>query len=160
MRSATDLQNSIQASTNGITLAELLAQHPGIAKRTAQRLIAKLIESELVYAQGAGKSRRYFVARTKSNVDVLTDSNDIFPDFIPLFADCQDIQTYIEHAPIARKPVGYQRDFLDSYRPNETWYISESLRHQLHKMGKTADVNEPAGTYSRTILNRLLIDLS
>ncbi|KPA98909.1 Fic family protein [Pseudomonas asplenii] len=27
-------------------------------------------------------------------------------------------------------------------------------------MGKTADLNEPAGTYSRAILNRLLIDLS
>jgi Fic family protein len=27
-------------------------------------------------------------------------------------------------------------------------------------MGKTADVDEPAGTYSRAILNRLLIDLS
>jgi hypothetical protein len=27
-------------------------------------------------------------------------------------------------------------------------------------MGKTIDVDEPAGTYSRAILNRLLIDLS
>jgi Fic family protein len=49
---------------------------------------------------------------------------------------------------------------LDAYRPNETWYLSESLRRQLHKMGRTADVNEPAGTYSRALLNRLLIDLS
>jgi len=56
--------------------------------------------------------------------------------------------------------VGYQRDFLDAYRPNETWYLSESLRRQLHKMGRTADVDAPAGTYSRAILNRLLIDLS
>jgi Fic family protein len=56
--------------------------------------------------------------------------------------------------------VGYQRDFLDAYRPNKTWYLSESLRRQLHRMGKTADVAEPAGTYSRAILNRLLVDLS
>ena len=34
------------------------------------------------------------------------------------------------------------------------------MRRQLHKMGKTTDINEPAGTYSRAILNRLLIDLS
>jgi Fic family protein len=31
---------------------------------------------------------------------------------------------------------------------------------QLHKMERTAPVNAPAGTYSRAILNRLLIDLS
>jgi len=62
MRSATDLQTSIQESDNGTTLAELLAKHPSIARRTAQRLIAKLIESELVNAQGEGRARRYFSA--------------------------------------------------------------------------------------------------
>jgi len=56
--------------------------------------------------------------------------------------------------------VGYQPDFLDAYQPNKTGYLSESLRRQLHKMGKTAKVDVPAGTYSRSILNRLLIDLS
>lgn len=75
-------------------------------------------------------------------------------------ADSQGILAYIDQPPEARKPVGYQRDFLDAYRPNETWYLSTSLRRQLHKMGRTADVDEPAGTYSRAILNRLLIDLS
>lgn len=160
MRSATELQTSIQESDNGITLAELLAQHPGIARRTAQRLIAKLIESELVNAQGEGRARRYFAAGTKATDGELSGSDDIFPDFIPVSADSQDILTYIEQPPIARKPVGYQRDFLDTYRPNETWYLSDSLRSQLHKMGKTTEIDEPAGTYSRAILNRLLIDLS
>ena len=49
--------------------------------------------------------------------------------------DSQDILTYIEQPSIARKPVGYQRDFLDTYRPNETWYLPGLLRRQLHKMG-------------------------
>jgi len=160
MRSATDLQTSIQESDNGITLAELLAQHPGIARRTAQRLIANLIESELVYAQGEGRARRYFAAATKATDDELTGSDDIFPDFIPVSADSQDILTYIEQPLVARKPVGYQKDFLDNYRPNETGYLSDSLRRQLHRMGKTTEIDEPAGTYSRAILNRLLIDLS
>ena len=56
--------------------------------------------------------------------------------------------------------MGYQRDFLDAYRPNETWHLSASLRRQLPKMGRTACVDAPAGTSSRAILNRLLIDLS
>jgi len=35
MSSTTDLLNGIQASGNGLTLAELLTEHPGIARRTA-----------------------------------------------------------------------------------------------------------------------------
>lgn len=61
---------------------------------------------------------------------------------------------------MARKPVGYQRDFLDRYEPNRSFYLPLSLRQQLHRLGRTAQLNQPAGTYSRSILNRLLIDLS
>ena len=45
-------------------------------------------------------------------------------------------------------------------RMSRTWYLSESLRRQLRKMGQTGQANTPAGTYSRAILNRLLIDFS
>ena len=160
MQSATNLQTSIQESDNGITLAELLTQHPNVPRRTAQRQIAKLIDSEMITARGKGRARRYYSAVAKPTGKKLSDSDDIFPDFIPVSADSQDILTYIQQPLKARKPVGYQDDFLDTYRPNETWYLSDSLRRQLHKMGKTTEIDEPAGTYSRAILNRLLIDLS
>ena len=158
--STDDLFHSIQASANGLTLAELMTVRPGIARRTAQRLIAKLIQSGKINASGEGRARRYFSTATQFGAGKQTTNGDIFPSGIPLSADSQDILTYIDQPPEARKPVGYQRDFLEAYRPNETWYLSESLRRQLHNMGKTADVAEPAGTYSRAILNRLLIDLS
>ncbi len=160
MSSTTDLLNRIRASQNGLTLAELLTAHPGIARRTAQRVIAKLIESGQVAATGAGRARRYFRADDQSGRGALVTQADAFPPFIPLSADSQDILAYIDRPHAARKPVGYQGDFLEAYRPNETWYLSESLRRQLHNMGRTPDVDEPAGTYSRAILNRLLIDLS
>ena len=160
MASTTDLLNSIRASGNGWTLAELLTAHPAIARRTAQRLIAKLIDSGQVAATGEGRARRYFGAVAQAGSVAQAARADRFPTFIPLSADSQDILAYIDQPAAARKPVGYQRDFLDAYRPNATWYLSESLRRQLHKMGKTTDGDEPAGTYSRAILNRLLIDLS
>ena len=155
-----DLLNSIKMSDNGLTLAELLARHPGIARRTAQRLIADLIGQGQVIAVGEGRARRYFRAGVSVDTRVPAARTDIFPSFIPLSADSEDILAYVDRPVEARKPVGYQRDFLDAYRPNETWYLSESLRRQLHKMGRTADAGAPAGTYSRAILNRLLIDLS
>ena len=160
MTSTTNLLSSIQASGKGLSLAELLSRHPGITRRTAQRFIAKLIKNGQVTAQGEGRARRYFGTDTQTDSAIPSTTTDIFPSFIPLSADSQDILSYIDQSAEARKPVGYQRDFLDAYHPNETWYLSESLRRQLHKMGKTADTDEPAGTYSRAILNRLLIDLS
>lgn len=140
-------------------LAELLAQHPDVARRTAQRWISQLIDGGQVTAIGEGRARRYLAVRTAAIAATATQE-DLFPSHIPLSADSRDIVAYIDQPPEARKPVGYQRDFLDFYRPNVTWYLSESLRRQLQKMGKTAQADAPAGTYSRAILNRLLIDLS
>ncbi|WP_256572532.1 MULTISPECIES: Fic family protein [unclassified Pseudomonas] len=143
-----------------MSLSELLTRHPEIARRTAQRILANLIESSQITAQGEGRARRYFATEHRAETHALNTDTDAFPTFIPLSADSRDILAYINQPTEARKPVGYQRDFLDAYRPNETWYLSESLRRQLHRMGKTADATEPAGTYSRAVLNRLLIDLS
>ena len=151
--------HSIQLSETGLTLAELLAQHPGMARRTLQRLLAKWLESGEIAAQGDARARRYFGAGARSGADN-TPGADVFPSYIPLSADSQDILAYVDQPAQARKPVGYQRDFLDAYQPNKTAYLSASLRSQLHKMGTTADADQAAGTYSRAILNRLLIDLS
>ena len=160
LSSTTDLINRIRAHKIGLTLAELLSQRPDIARRTAQRLIAKLVESGKLKALGQGRARRYFSADTPPDKVTSTTKADVFPSFIPLSADSQDILRYINQPLQARKPVGYQLEFLEAYRPNKTWYLSEPLRRQLHKMGRTTDVDAAAGTYSRAILNRLLIDLS
>ena len=56
--------------------------------------------------------------------------------------------------------VGYNQDFLRSYIPNQTSYLSPSLREELLTTGQVENVIRPAGTYARNILNRLLIDLS
>lgn len=159
MSAITKLLKSIQdPSTGGVTLAELLAQHPGLARRTAQRWLSQLIDAGQVTAIGKGRARRYMVAKTAATASAAEP--DIFPAYIPLSADSRDILAYVDQPLEARKPVGYQRDFLDAYQPNVTGYLSESLRRQLHKMGKTSVIDAPAGTYSREILSRLLIDLS
>lgn len=161
MTAVTELLKSIQQASAGLTLAELLTRHPDVARRTAQRWISQLIEGGQIAAIGDGRARRYLAVRTAAVADSASATElDIFPGYIPLSADSRDIVAYIDQPQQARKPVGYQRDFLDAYRPNATWYLSESLRRQLHKMGKTAQAGAPAGTYSRAILNRLLIDLS
>lgn len=165
---APDLLSLVQSSADGCSMAELMVRVPGMARRTLQRQIGKLVDSGQITARGKGRGRRYFPAEIPSATGTLTVQpaahpavqHGVFPPFIPLSADSQDILAYIDQPLQARKPVAYQRDFLDAYRPNETAYLSEPLRRQLHQMGRTTDLDEPAGTYSRAILNRLLIDLS
>lgn len=59
-----------------------------------------------------------------------------------------------------RIPVGYNREFLDKYRPNKTSYLTRETLAHLNRIGHTSDSEKPAGTYARHILDRLLIDLS
>ena len=159
MSPASDLLKSIQEHPAGLTLVELLARHPGLARRTAQRWISQLITDGRITGIGEGRARRFHAVNAVVRT-VLSTEQDIFPGYIPLSADSRDILAYVDQALEARKPVGYQRDFLDAYQPNKTWYLSESLRRQLRQMGQTGQGNAPAGTYGRAILNRLLIDLS
>ncbi|MCE7057808.1 Fic family protein [Algoriphagus sp. AGSA1] len=56
--------------------------------------------------------------------------------------------------------MGYKRIFLENYRPNIDSYLSNEEKQKLAQCGKTRDSEQPAGTYAREILNRLLIDLS
>ena len=57
--------------------------------------------------------------------------------------------------------MGYQRDFLEAYEPNQSYYLPEALRAELRAVGQSMHMAEmPPGTYARQVLSRLLIDLS
>ena len=56
--------------------------------------------------------------------------------------------------------MGYDRKFLDLYRPNVSFYLTEQDRAHLATVGRQKIAEQPAGTYAKQILNRLLIDLS
>jgi fido (protein-threonine AMPylation protein) len=160
---AAPLLQSIHDAPDGLGLAQLLALHPGVSRRTAQRWLAGWVAGGHIVALGEARARRYVGRARAANVSGANGTEgtaDHFPATIPLSADSRDVLDYVDQPLAARKPVGYQRDFLQAYEPNVTWYLPAPLRRQLHNMGHTAQAGEPAGTYSRAILNRLLIDLS
>jgi hypothetical protein len=80
--------------------------------------------------------------------------------YVPLSPEGEVIRAYVRQPLMHRRPVGYQREFLDKYEPGVTFYLSESVRAQLHEIGRTASGVRPAGTYAREVLGRLLVDLS
>ncbi len=155
MTDTPDLYASLLAHAAGLGLAELETLHPQMARRTLQRRIEALLQAGRIEARGMGRARRYVALTAKP-----AKPRDDWTMLIPLSEDSRDILAYIDQPLMARKPVGYQRDWLDRYEPNHSFYLSLSLRQQLHRLGRTTQLSQPAGTYSRSILNRLLIDLS
>lgn len=141
MSTSYDLLQSLQGAANGLALAEILVLHPDLTRRTAQRLIAAMVASDQVTATGDGRGRRYYARNIRG---ASATHRDDFPKTLPLSTDSQDILAYVRQPLDARKPVAYQRDFLDAYQPNKTWYLTESLRRQLRKMGETGEVDAPA----------------
>jgi hypothetical protein len=71
---------------------------------------------------------------------------------IPLSEAGAAIRDYVRQAPEARKPVGYDRDFLDRYRPNVSFYLTEQERTHLAAVGRPRIAEQPAGTYAKQIL--------
>ena len=159
MTNVNDLQRAIRDAAEGISLSDILTRHPDLPRRTAQRWISQLVANGKISAKGEGRARRYF-ARQDAGHSVSVRTENSYPNYIPVSADSKDILAYIDQPMEARKPVGYQREFLETYEPNKTWYLSAPLRRQLRKMGDTRQTELPAGTYGKVILNRLLIDLS
>ncbi len=134
--------------------------------RTLQRRLALLTDQQRLIAEGQGKGRRYRlpsgnVVVTGSPVNLtLTAYPSRVETYPPISPDAEAIKAAIR-APIQeRHPVGYQREFLNEYQPNVTYYLPEQTRQSLSEMGRSSSEERPAGTYARTIYNRLLIDLS
>lgn len=134
--------------------------------RTLQRRLALLVQQKRLVADGRGKGRRYrlppgdTVIRAKPAELAITAHPAQVEIYPPVSAEAKVIRDAVR-APIQnRQPVGYQRDFLDDYQPNVTFYLSAETRQRLLDMGRPANGERPAGTYARTIYSRLLIDLS
>ena len=156
--------HAMQAFAAGASLAQIsdqLTPHPN--RRSVQRWLAQLIVQGRLRKQGVGRGTRYFlehIVRAPVQVNaqaVLTIRPGI--EF-PLSEEAQSIAAHTAQPLHQRTPVGYNPHFLDSYRPNTTFYLPESTRADLLAAGQAANADAPAGTYARQIASRLLIDLS
>ena len=142
-------------------IEEKLAAPPN--RRTLQRWLNNLITQKRVYREGQGRAIKYRRGKIVSASVQITAKATVSAHaeiLIPLSPEAKDIEVQV-HQPLAlRRPVGYNRDFLDNYRPNKTYYLPTDIRDELLSQGQSVGTNEPAGTYARQIASRLLIDLS
>lgn len=141
---------------DGLTLAEIQERLPiYVERRTLQRRIKNLKDLNQILVSGAGRATRYYPTL---EVAFAQERDDDFSDSISLSLASKEVLSLVSRTQRQRKPVGYNRVFLESYRPNLDSYLRPADIDKLDRLGRTQQEHQPAGTYARQILNRLLID--
>ena len=133
-------------------------------RRTLQYRLKSLVGNKRLIMEGTGSRVRYRLPRHvrvaghgSAGVPTVSARIHVVP---PLSTTGVEIRKYVRQPRAKRHPVGYDGMFLDSYRPNECFYLSQAEREHLGEVGRPVVADQPAGTYARQIRNRLLIDLS
>jgi Fic family protein len=129
-----------------------------IETRTLQRRLDKLKEAGIVATFGKTRSTLYYLTQPSVAQNNVVNEERVIP--IPLSHEGKEVRKAVSGPLTVRRPVGYDRDFLLSYRPNKDSYLTPDDKRKLADLGKTVRLDQPAGTYAKEILQRLLIDLS
>lgn len=130
-------------------ILDYIAGHPGVGREDIRRNVApdlsnptiwralkKLADENKLEITGKGRATGYYLA-----------GSAVIRDFLKTPYN-------------RRKPVSYEKEFLDRYIPDKTFYLAEVERKQLREIGQPRTPSLPAGTYAQRILERLLVDLS
>jgi hypothetical protein len=171
MESLQMIESIIAGHADGIGISPLenaLNQRSDKAlnRRTLQRRLGRLLQDGRINTEGESVALVYkpapqsTVVRGAGTPATASAGTPALGLYVPLSPDGASILDYVRLPLMHRRPVGYQREFLQAYEPGVTYYLPELIRAQLHEMGRTPIGELPAGTYAREILNRLLVDLS
>ncbi len=158
------IEEAVRRHPEGMTAQDIAdALEPAPPRRTLQYRLKSLVNDKRLVMEGRGRWARYIAPRIVAAVGTAggrTEARAESDAQLPLSKAAAKIQDYIRKSPQLRKPVGYQRGFLDAYRPGESFYLTAAEREQLRDVGTPKIAPQPAGTYAKQILGRLLIDLS
>jgi hypothetical protein len=149
------LLNALGQFPNGASIEDIVSRSGlKLNIRTLQRRLNDLRISGFITTTGQTRGLRYHLASQNKSENGGGLTNILLSD------SAHEILTIVQKPVQQRASVGYNRSFLEKYQPNITNYLSPTELQKLAALGNTARLNEPAGTYAKEILNRLLIDLS
>ena len=160
------IEEAVRRHPDGMTARQIAdALEDGPAHRTLQYRLKSLVDSKRLVMAGVGRGARYHLPRAVSlqlgAVTAGSIEGNLTVHAKSMVSEVgAQVQECVRQPVEARTPVGYDPAFLESYRSNETFYLPEAQRTHLRNTGMSLAAAEPAGTYAKQILNRLLIDLS
>ena len=130
-----------------------------IELRTLQRRVKTLIGQGTIATTGKGRAIKYHLKALEIVTQGESEAEGPVPA-IPLSREGKGILNIVTLPVQRRNPIGYNRDFLDSYQPDTSSYLTIEEKQRLAKIGFTGLNNAVGGTYAKEILQRLLIDLA
>jgi Fic family protein len=159
--------NAVRQHPDGASIEIVQSAHGETPRRTLQRRLNELVKQGRLAVEGRTRGALYRLppkTRTIKGAGGIP-SDEAFglaseEDYVPLSDEAARLRALIRRPVTQRRPVGYRRDFLLNYLPNESWYLPSQTRTRLRELGETRSAERPAGTYARDVLGRLLIDLS
>lgn len=136
----------------------------GSSLPTVKRMLSKLVDEGRVAVTGKARATRYRLlpagvsaaASTTAFQPPAAAAIRAAPAWRP---ESLQLRRQLEQPLAERAPVTYRRDFVDGYKPNETFLLPRELAEELAATGRLPG-QQPAGTYVRKVLEQLLIDLS
>ncbi len=155
------LESEISRHPDGTAAAALARTFADEASaRSVARLLKHLVRRQRIRARGQGPATRYFPVAASERIALPAEKGE--PEtYVPLNGESEVLRAWVRRPITQRRPVGYDRTLLESYRPNETFYLNDADRRvRLREIGRTLFAQHPGRTYARNVLNRLLIDLS
>ncbi len=159
------IEEAVEQHPAGMTAPQIRdALTSAMPRRTLQYRLKALVDGGRLIREGSGRWARYHMpGRVSISVQAVAGSPTASMNLkaLPALSDLGvEIRDLVRRPLLERHPVGYERAFLDSYRPNHTFYLSQTERDRLRDIGRANHAEQAAGTYARKILDRLLIDLS
>ena len=163
------------------SIAQLLSQHAdrwsspaeiktgisGVPDRTLRRWLGELVREGVIERSGTRKGTHYRWKPTAQNerpqpaVAKGTDTSGSTTQIELVFSpESEQLLKRIDAPIYTRPPATYSDEWVASYIPNQSNYLTAEQRAQLHAHGKRSPLYGQAGTYIEKIYNRLLIDLS
>jgi hypothetical protein len=157
------IEEAARPHPEGVTAHQIAgALKTAVPLRTLQYRLKYLADNQRLVKESEGRGAKYRLPPVQARAEP-TGEGRIEAQaeaLVPLSKSGKQVQSYVRRPITARKPVGYNRPFLDSYRPHVSSYLSPAERAHLRQVGTPEAADQPAGTYAKQILNRLLIDLS
>ncbi len=158
------IEQVVRGHPEGVTAQQIAAAlEPAPPRRTLQYRLKSLVDERRLVMEREGRWARYLAPQIVEAVGVAAGRVGARAEgeaLLPLSEAGAAIQKSVRRPSETRKPVGYNRTFLDSYRPNESFYLTPAEREHLRQVGTPKIPAQPAGTYAKRLLSRLLIDLS
>ena len=156
MADKNNLAQYLQRNDRWHHLADIKAGVPGVPDRTLRRWLGDLVGQDVVQRTGSLKGTRY---RWQPMVPPEWSIGE--PNIDRVFSPANERLLARGDAPLyTRPPVTYSEEWVHSYTPNQSFYLSSVQRTRLQTQGKRPAIHGLAGTYIQKIYNRLLVDLS